>query len=120
MIKTVFDFEVFGLSYKFAMDIFRSTRSFPKEETYSLTDQLIRSSRSIPANIAEGFGKRIYENEFKKHVIYAMGSLEETKVWLLFAKDCGYIKAEIYDEFCIKYDEIGAKLYKLFENWKTF
>jgi len=49
-----------------------------------------------------------------------MGSLEETKVWLLFAKDCGYIKAEIYDEFCIKYDEIGAKLYKLFENWKTF
>ena len=116
MIKAVFDLDVFNLSYNFAMDIFRITRKFPKEETYSLTDQIIRSSRSISANIAEGFGKRVYENEFKRHLIYAMGTLEETKVWLLFAKDCGYIKIEFYDGFCLKYDEIGAKLYKLFEN----
>lgn len=120
MIKKVFDLEIFNLSYSFAMDIFRVTRSFPKEETYSLTDQVVRSSCSIAANIAEGFGKRVYENEFKKHLIYAMGSLEETKVWLLFSRDCGYIKEEIYSQFCIRYDEIGAKLYKLFENWKTF
>lgn len=120
MIQKVFDLEIFNLSYSFAMNIFRSTRTFPKEETYSLTDQVIRSSRSIVANIAEGFGKRIYENEFKKHLVYAMGSLEETKVWLLFAKDCGYMKADTYDAYCLKYDEIGAKLYKLFENWKTF
>ena len=92
MIKTVFDLEVFNLSYIFAMDIFRVTRSFPKEETYSLKDQIVRSSRSVAANIAEGFGRRIYESEFKKHLVYAMGSLEETKVWFLFAKDCGYIK----------------------------
>ena len=118
MIQKVLDLEIFNLSYHFA--IFRITRSFPKEETYSLTDQLVRSSRFIAANIAEGFGKRIYENEFKKHLIYAIGSLEETKVWLLFAKDCGYIKLDVYDGFCVKYDEIGAKLYKLFENWKTF
>ncbi len=94
MIQKVFDLEIFNLSYSFAMSIFRSTRAFPKEETYSLTDQVIRSSRSIVANIAEGFGKRVYENEFKKHLVYAMGSLEETKVWLLFAKDCGYIKSD--------------------------
>jgi len=120
MIKKVFDLEIFNLSYSFAMDIFRSTRNFPKQETYSLTDQVIRSSRSIAANIAEGFGKRIYESEFKKHLIYAMGSLEETKVWLLFAKDCGYIQNDVYKSYCLRYDEIGAKLYKLFENWKTF
>ena len=120
MIKTVFDLEVFNLSYIFAMDIFRVTRSFPKEERYSLTDQIVRSSRSVAANIAEGFGRRTYESEFKRHLVYAMGSLEETKVWLLFAKDCGYIKTEMYDSFCLKYDEIGAKLYKLFEHWKTF
>jgi four helix bundle protein len=120
MIKAVSDLEVFHLSYNFAMDIFRISKSFPKEETYSLTDQVIRSSRSIPANIAEGFGRRIYENEFKKHLIYAMGSLEETKVWLLFAKDCGYIDGNIYESYRLKYDEMGAKLYKLFENWKTF
>ena len=120
MIKAVSDLEVFNLSYNFAMDIFKITKNFPKTETYSLTDQIIRSSRSISANIAEGWGKRIYENEFKKHLVYAMGSLEETKVWLLFAKDSGYIQVNIYELFCLRYDEIGAKLYKLYENWKTF
>jgi four helix bundle protein len=79
MIKTVLDLEVFNLSYKLAM-ISASSRSFSKSETYSLTDQITRSSRSILANIAEGWGKRTYENEFKKHLIYAIGSLEEAKV----------------------------------------
>ena len=120
MIKAVSDLEVFNLSYNFAIDIFKIAKSFPKAETYSLTDQIIRSSRSISGNIAEGWGKRIYENEFKKHLVYAMGSLEETKIGLLFAKDSGYIKTEVYENFSLKFDEIGAKLYKLYENWKTF
>jgi four helix bundle protein len=64
MIKTLSDLEVFNLSYKLAMEIFNVTRTFPKEERYSLTDQVVRASRSISANIAEGWGKRIYENEF--------------------------------------------------------
>ena len=118
MIKTIFDLEVFKLSYQLAMDIFNITRNFPKGERYSLTDQVVRSSRSIAANIAEGWGKRIYENEFKKHLIYAMGSLEETKVWVLFAKDCNYLNKEIFDTLNLKYDELGAKIYKLFENWR--
>jgi len=120
MIKKVSDLDVFNLSYNFAMDIFRATRNFPKEERYSLTDQIVRSSRSIAANIAAGWGKRVYENEFKKHLIYAMGSLEETRVWLLFSKDCEYITAEVYNKFSLQYDEVGAKIYKLFDNWKTF
>lgn len=119
MIKTFFDLEVFKISYQLAMDVFNITRNFPKEERYSLTDQIVRSSRSVSANIAEGWGKRIYENEFKKHLIYAMGSLEETKVWLLFAKDCNYIQVEPFDILNKKYDELGARLYKLYENWKT-
>ena len=102
-----------------AMEVFHSSRNFPKEERYSLTDQVVCSTRSISANIAEGWGKRIYENEFKKHLIYAMGSLEETKVWLLFARDCGYLNLEKYEAFNVKYDELGAKIYKLFENWRT-
>ena len=119
MIKTVFDLEVFNISYGLAMNIFNVSRSFPKAETYSLTDQITRSSRSITANIAEGWGKRIYENEFKKHLIYAMGSSEETKVWLLFSKDCGYLSDEAFDTLNKKYDELGAKIYKLYENWKS-
>ena len=83
-----------------------------------MTDQLVRSSRSIPANIAEGWGKRIYPNEFKKHLVYAMGSLEETKTWLCYSRDCGYITREQFDEFAKRNDELGAKIFKLHENWK--
>ncbi len=119
MIKTVFDLDVFKLSYPLAMEIFHITRNFPKEERYSLTDQIVRSSRSISANIAEGWGKRIYENEFKKHLIYAMGSLEETKVWLYFSRDCKYINIENFNILEKKLDELGAKIYRLYENWRT-
>ena len=57
------DLKVFQLSYKFAMEIFELTKKYPKEERYSLTDQIRRSSRSVPANIAEGFGRNS-KNEF--------------------------------------------------------
>jgi four helix bundle protein len=119
MIKTVFDLDVFKISYQLAMDVFKMTRSFPKEERYSLTDQIVRSSRSISANIAEGWGRRMYENEFKKHLIYATGSLEETKVWLCFSRDCGYITTGTFTTIEKRQDELGAKIYKLHENWKT-
>lgn len=120
MIKAVADLDVFNISYALAMDIYHLTRNFPKEEKYSLTDQIIRSSRSIAANIAEGWGKRVYENEFRRYLICSMGSLEETKVWLLFSRDCGYVSAEIYSRISIKCDETGAKIFKLYENRKTF
>jgi four helix bundle protein len=119
MIKMVLDLEVFKLSYDLAKDMFSISRCFPKEEKYSLTDQVIRSSRSISANIAEGWGRRTYENDFKKHLIYAIGSVEETKVWLSFARDCQYISLEIFDVLYKKYDELGARIYRLHENWKT-
>ncbi|MBS1622216.1 MAG: four helix bundle protein [Bacteroidetes bacterium] len=120
MIKKASDLEVFQLSYKLAMDIFLMIRSFSKEEKYSLTDQITRSSRSITVNIAEGWGRRVYENEFKKHLVYAMGSLEETKVWLKFTKDCTYINTEAYDILIQKSEEVGVKIFKLYDNWKSF
>ncbi len=120
MIKSLHDLEVFKLSFAFSMNLFKASRKFPKEERYSLTDQIIRSSRSITANISEGWGKRVYPNEFKRHLIYALGSLEETKTWLQFAKECVYLDIKEYDYFCLQLDELGAKIYKLFENWKAF
>src|SRR5436305_13994923 len=91
MIKTISELEVYRLSYQLAMKIFHLSRSFPIEEKYSLIDQIVRSSRSVVANIAEGWGRRVYEHDFKKFLIYASGSIEETKAWILFSKDCGYI-----------------------------
>jgi four helix bundle protein len=118
MIKTLSDLDIFKMSYEIAMDIFQMTRIFPKEEKYSLIDQVIRSSRSVSANIAEGWGKRTYENDFKRHLVYSMGSLEETKIWLLFARDCQYIDETRYSELMQKMNKLGGKIYKLYENWK--
>jgi len=119
MIKAVTDLEVFNLSYGLALDIFEISRKFPKEEKYSLTDQVIRSSRSICANIAEGWGKRIYEADFKKHLVYSMGSIEETKLWLSFGKECGYISIEEFFHLLKKLEEAGRKIYLLHKNWKS-
>ena len=74
MIKTVLGLEVFKLSYQLTMEIFNVSSYFPKEERYSLTDQVVRSSRSVSAIIAEGWGKRICESKFKKQLIYATGN----------------------------------------------
>jgi four helix bundle protein len=118
MIKSFSDLEVYRLSYKLAIDILNISKNFPTSEKYSLTDQIVRSSRSISANIAEGFGRRIYASEFKKFLIYSAGSLEETKVWLNFAKDCNYITHEQFDSIYLLTDEIGAKIHKLYTTWK--
>lgn len=118
MIKSFRDLEVYQLSYKAAMEIFFLSKKFPKEETYSLTSQLIRSSRSISANIAEGWAKRKYENIFKQHLITALGSCAESCVWFDFAKDCKYISTEEHDNFSDKLNIIGKMLNKLHQNWK--
>ncbi len=81
-VRSYEDLKVFQLSYKLATEIFWLTKDFPKEEIYSLTDQMRRSSRSIPVNIAEAWAKRKYENVFKRHLIDSVGSCDETKVWL--------------------------------------
>ncbi|WP_411273133.1 four helix bundle protein [Daejeonella sp.] len=118
MIKSFSDLEVYQLSYKLAVDVFNLSITFPQSEKYSLTDQIVRSTRSISANIAEGFGRKTYPSEFKKFLVYSAGSLEETKVWLNFAKDCQYITSEEFDAIYRKADEVGAKIHKLYIAWK--
>lgn len=119
MIKSFNDLEVYKLSYALAMDIFKITRKFPKEELYSLTSQIVRSSRSVSANIVEGWSKRHYENKFKVHLIDALGSAGETQNWISFAKDCGYLTQEEYLKFEDTLDHIGKMLTKLHQNWET-
>ena len=118
-ISSVKDLEVYSQSYSLAVDIFRFSLSFPKEELYSLTDQIRRSSRSISANISEGYAKRHHESLFKHHLIIALGSLAETQTWLEFARDFSYIPVDKFDEFSKRYDILGAKLYRLLRNWRT-
>ena len=119
MIKSYQDLDVYQLSYSIAMEIFGLTRIFPKEELYSLTSQIIRSSRSISSNIVEGWAKRTYENKFKVHLVDALGSCAETQNWITFAKDCNYITTENYNSFKNKLDQVGKMLTKLHQNWKS-
>lgn len=104
------DLRVYQLAYKLAMDIFRESKSFPKDEKYSLTDQMRRSSRSIAANIAEGFRKRQYSKMFLSKLADADGETAETQVWLDFALDCEYLSKEKHDELLSRYEEIGKML----------
>lgn len=104
------DLRVYQLAYRLAMDIYTASRSFPKEEKYSLTDQICRSSRSIAANIAEGFRKRQYPKMFVSKLADADGETAETHVWLDFARDCEYIALEFHDEMMKGYEEVGRML----------
>jgi four helix bundle protein len=104
------DLKVFQLAYKLAMEIFNASKSFPKDERFSLTDQIRRSSRSVAANIAEGFRKRQYPKMFVSKLADADGEVAETQVWLDFARDCGYMAVERRDELIKGYEEVGKML----------
>ena len=86
--------DVYKLSVEAAMEIYEWSKAFPKEETYSLTDQLRRSSRLVSGQIAEGWRCRKYEAVFVNKMNEAEGEAAETQVWLEYAAKCGYIDRE--------------------------
>jgi len=118
-IKNVKDLKVYNIAFELAMEIFKLTLTFPKEEQYSLTDQIRRSSRSAAINIREGFAKRRYENVFIRHLNDSLGSSEETRGWLDFSIRCRYINQETQKRLDRSYDEVNAMLYSLMNKWKT-
>lgn len=107
MIQKLKDLDVYLRSHELSMLIFESTRNFPKEEVYSLTSQMVRSSRSVAANISEGWAKREYEQVFKQHLIHALGSASETQTWADFSRDCGYINSDRHKEWSDYLDVVG-------------
>jgi len=119
-IKTHRDLRVFKLSFEAGMDIFKMTKSFPKEEVYSLTDQIRRSSRSVSGNIAEAFRKRRYPKAFVAKLSDSEGEAAETQVWLDYALACNYIDNKTHTVLNDKYDHIIAMLVNMSnkpENW---
>ena len=100
------DLEVYQLSYKAAMQIFAVSKGFPKEERYSLVDQMRRSSRSVCANLAEAWRKRRYEAAFISKLSDCEGEAAETQTWLQFANDCGYLERDVARKLYAEYDSI--------------
>lgn len=114
------DLKVYQLSYKLAMEIFNLSRAFPREEIYSLTNQIRRSSKSVAANLAEGFRKRRYPNMLVNKLTDCDGEASETQVWIDFALDCGYMSKENHDRLTAGYEEVGRMLSSMMAHPEKF
>jgi len=104
------DLDTYKIAFDSAMKIFEVSKSFPKEERFSLTDQVRRSSRSVCANLAEAFRKRKYPKHFVSKLSDCEGEAAESQVWLDFALECKYISKDMYTELMGKYNQVLGKL----------
>ena len=107
-------------SFPLAIKIFEITKSFPKEEMYSLSDQIRRSSRSVPANIAEAYRKRVYPKNFHSKLTDSDAENSETQVWLEFAFKCKYINEITYYELLNESNEVGKLINYMILNPQKF
>jgi four helix bundle protein len=119
-IRTHKELEVYQLAFECAMRIFDLSKKFPKEETYSLTDQIRRSSRSVCANLAEAFRKRRYPRAFILKLTDSESEAAETQTWLDFSFRSNYIEETDHKELDAAYEKIIGMLVKMSahpENW---
>ena len=107
------DLHVYQKAFAAAMEIFAATRTFPREERYSLSNQITKASRSVCANIAEAWRKRRYRAAFVAKLSDAESEACETQVWLRFSHECGYLDAEPYRRLTQTYDHIIGKLVRM-------
>ncbi len=115
-IRTHRELEVYRKAFDAAMQVFELTKGFPREERYSLTDQIRRSSRSVCANLAEAWRKRRYEGAFVLKLNDSEAEAAETQVWLEFAVKSNYLEAEASRNLYKQYDEILGKLVNMINN----
>jgi four helix bundle protein len=109
--KNFKNLKVWQKSYQLTLAIYQQTKSFPKEETFVLTSQIRRAAISVCANISEGYRKT--QKDFVRYLDIAMGALEETKNYMLLAKDLNYYSEGVLAELMPVTDEIGRMIYGL-------
>lgn len=114
------DLLAYKKSFALAMKIFSISKSFPKEEKYSLTDQIRRSSRSVSANIAEAYRKRRYPKNFISKLTDSDAENSETQTWLEFALEYVYIEQVHFDEFLKESEEVGKLINYMINNPSKF
>jgi four helix bundle protein len=119
-IRSVRDLVVYKKAFETAMRIFEISKAFPKEEKYSLTDQIRRSSRSVCTNMAEAWRKRRYKAVFVNKLSDSGQEAAETQTWLEFALACHYIDKGIYKGLYEEYEQIFAMLHSMSQKASTF
>ncbi|NJK56628.1 MAG: four helix bundle protein [Pleurocapsa sp. SU_5_0] len=100
------DLEVYKIAFEAAMEIFKLSKNFPKEEKYSLIDQIRRSSRSVCANLSEAWRRRRYKGSFLLRLNDAEAEAAETQVWLKFAVKCQYLNVDLGRKLYSQYNQI--------------
>ncbi|MEB3218014.1 MAG: four helix bundle protein [Nostocales cyanobacterium 94392] len=115
-IKSHEDLQVFQLAFDAAMKIYESSKKFPVEEKYSLTDQVRRLSRSVCANLAEGWRKRRYQAAFIAKLNDSEAEAAETQIWIKFPVKCNYLDVEVGREIYANYNQILGGLVKMINN----
>ena len=117
-IQRVEDLEVFRRAYRLSLEVHRASLEFPRIEQWALADQVRRSSKSICANLAEGFAKQGYSAaEYRRYLLTAIGSSDETQLWLRYAIDLGYIEEVTGRKWIADYVEISRMLQGLYTSW---
>ena len=119
MAESYKDLRVYKLAYELGLEIHSLTMAFPKFELYELGSQMRRCSKSVPANIAEGYGRSHYGADFIRFLVFALASSDEIAVHLQYALDLGYISEEIYASLADRYDHVGKMLYRLVDSLDT-
>ena len=119
-VNDVRDLRVYQLSFETSMALFFLSRKFPREETYSLTDQMRKSSRSVCSNLSEAWAKRIYEAHFISKVSDAEGEARETQTWLDYASACDYLETATAVGYRETYDMIIGMLVTMRRNAKKW
>ena len=113
------DLEVFKRAYRISLEIHTASLTFPKVEQYALADQIRRASKSICANLAEGYGKRsLSKAEFNRFVLMSVGSADEMRVWSRYCLDLGFIDEEKWKHWRDEYEQIAKMLQGLSKSLK--
>ena len=112
------DLAIYQKSYENALIMHKLTNTFPKHETYELSSQMRRAAISIPLNIAEGYGRKIHQNDFKNFLVVALGSCNEVNVLLDMISDLGYIANDEYVKLKDSYDHLGRQITKFIQAMK--
>ncbi|WP_347841438.1 four helix bundle protein [uncultured Draconibacterium sp.] len=120
IIRSHRELKVYLLSFEAGMEIFHLSKSFPKEERYSLTDQIRRSSRSVSANISEAYRKRRYPKSFVAKLSDSEGEAAETQNWLDYALACAYINKKEHKLLDDKYDHILSMIVNMINHPKKW
>jgi four helix bundle protein len=119
-VRSVEDLEVFRRAYRLSLELHRISLELPRIEQFALADQLRRASKSICANLTEGFAKQSHSAaEYRRYVVTAMGSSDEMQLWLRYCVDLGYIDEERGKRWIADFAEISRMLRGLYASWAS-